>query len=279
MNYFKNISQFLLVFFSILIYSQNQTSDNLRGDFTYILRTKLHSDQVSQELFSLQIGNNRSFFVSNKSLEKDSIMQIVAKKAKNHGGSSFDFRGMSIPKTKFPYTILQSSDRIEYFQRVGMPLLVYKENPIRNWKLFDESQVINSINCKKASVNYKGRNWIAWYSTEIPLPYGPYKFGGLPGLIVKITDQNGDFEYELVKSVSNSDLDGQFVKISGNRYKNAIETSREKFDLAIDNFKQNPFGTFVNSGTTIIQGQDIVQQRERDKQRSRNEDNTIELSE
>ncbi len=38
-----------------------------------------------------------------------------------------------------------------------------------------------------------GRNYSAWYTFELPLPFGPYKFGGLPGMIVQIQDDEGQF--------------------------------------------------------------------------------------
>ena len=55
--------------------------------------------------------------------------------------------------------------------------------------------------------------WYFKYSPEIPFPYVPMKFSGLPGLIVKITDDKGDFDFELIKSVSDSKLKGKFVNI------------------------------------------------------------------
>ena len=42
--------------------------------------------------------------------------------------------------------------------------------------------------CKKATCSYAGRNYVAWYTEEVNLPYGPYIFGGLPGLIIYLHD-------------------------------------------------------------------------------------------
>ncbi len=90
---------------------------------------------------------------------------------------------------------------MKFYQHVGLTLLEYEE-PAQAWQLVNEESKISNLTCKKATINYKGRNWTAWYSTEINLPYGPYKFGGLPGLIVKISDDTGDFDFEIVSSVS-----------------------------------------------------------------------------
>lgn len=40
--------------------------------------------------------------------------------------------------------------------------------------------------CTKAIARFRGRNYIAWFTPQIPLPYGPWKLIGLPGLILKV---------------------------------------------------------------------------------------------
>lgn len=56
------------------------------------------------------------------------------------------------------------------------------------WQLIDESKLIDSLKCKKAICKYRGREYVAWYQPDLSLPYGPAKFGGLPGLIVELYD-------------------------------------------------------------------------------------------
>jgi len=52
--------------------------------------------------------------------------------------------------------------------------------------------------CHKATTRFRGRDYIAWYTEEIPFPYGPFKFGGLPGLIACIYDTQREHIYTLV---------------------------------------------------------------------------------
>jgi GLPGLI family protein len=51
----------------------------------------------------------------------------------------------------------------------------------------------------KATTNYKGRVWEAWFSKEYPINDGPYKFTGLPGLIVSLKDSEGDHIFNLIQ--------------------------------------------------------------------------------
>lgn len=57
------------------------------------------------------------------------------------------------------------------------------------WELKDEKKKIGEIECFKAETNFRGRRYIAWYAPSIPINNGPWKFGGLPGLITEIYDQ------------------------------------------------------------------------------------------
>lgn len=282
MNYNKKLLQFSLLFLSVLFYAQSDKKEILYGNFTYLLKAKLNTqtpDYIHEELFSLYIGENRAFFASTQSLKKDTVMANSIVSTKNADGSivmSFK-NGTSLPKTKFQYTIIQSNENIQYFQPVGMSVLTYKEPVIGSWKLIDETKVINTMNCKKATVTYKGRNWTAWYSTEIPLPYGPYKFSGLPGLIIKMIDQKNEYDFELIKSAPTSQLEGKSINIKKSRYTEAIETTQPKFQQALKASYENIAGVLANSGTTILGGQEKINQRQKELDLIRKYLNPIEL--
>lgn len=281
MYYYKKIFLLFLLFSWVTYFSQLNKKDTLRGEFTYLLKAKLNTltpDYRHEEFFSLQIGDKHTFFASIQSLKRDSVFQALPIKTLDNGAKLLSSKGVSVPKTKFSFTIIQSNENIQYFNLVAMSILTYKEPIIKNWKLIDGTKVINTFNCKKAEVTFKGRNWIAWYSPEIPLPYGPYKFSGLPGLIVKIADDKEEYDFELVKSVSNSELKGRLININESRYSNAIETTPLKFEQTLKNATNNPLGALANTDTTIIQGQEIIRQRQKEREMNRKYENPIELS-
>ncbi|MCU7617900.1 GLPGLI family protein [Chryseobacterium sp. PBS4-4] len=70
-----------------------------------------------------------------------------------------------------------------------------------NWELMDETKVEGSYTLQKAITTFGGRNWIAWFSKDVNLSEGPYKFRGLPGLIFEIEDDQENFKFKLVKSM------------------------------------------------------------------------------
>ena len=73
-------------------------------------------------------------------------------------------------------------------------------HPMR-WELSEETKMIDSLLCHKAETFFRGRRYTAWYCPAIELPYGPWKLGGLPGLIVEAYENKKDI-YFLLKRLS-----------------------------------------------------------------------------
>ena len=80
------------------------------------------------------------------------------------------------------------------------PFLVYTDSvPALDWVFRnEETDTIIGYECRKATTEFAGRQYTAWFTPEIPLPFGPYKFGSLPGLILKIEDGERQFVWEAV---------------------------------------------------------------------------------
>ena len=61
------------------------------------------------------------------------------------------------------------------------------------WKLTSEEKIVEGISCKKAVTRFKGRDYVAWYAPSIPISNGPWKLGGLPGLILEAYDDHREW--------------------------------------------------------------------------------------
>ncbi|WP_445750095.1 GLPGLI family protein [Polaribacter sp.] len=70
-----------------------------------------------------------------------------------------------------------------------------KKHPFK-WTIHKERRKIGDFDCIKATTYFRGRNYIAWYSPEIPLNSGPWKFSGLPGLIIEVQDLENLFSWK-----------------------------------------------------------------------------------
>ncbi|SUX46532.1 GLPGLI family protein [Chryseobacterium indoltheticum] len=284
MNFIKkNILSLIFLFFISISYSQNYAGDSLRGNFTYLLQSKpnkLDQDFVYKELFSLQISDQHAFFMSEKLLEYDSVFakEFNTSITKSGGDNIIDFRGKSFPKIQSDFVIIQTNDIIKYYSYVGISVLHYNTPVIKNWKLVNETQIINTLKCKKAEVNFKGRDWVAWYATEIPFPHGPFKFSGLPGLIVKISDNTGDYSFELIKSTSNFVMKGKIIKINKSRYVNSTLVTKQELKKANEVFRENLINSSESMGVVLTPEQkENLHQRKKQSEIEKKKYNPLEL--
>lgn len=110
----------------------------------------------------------------------------------------------SNPKgSPWPYEILLSTKEktadMKYRLPSGLGVLHYTDSvPEFDWYFAADSTCnILGYECQLAQCDFAGRHYSAWFTAELPLPYGPYKFGGLPGLIVRLQDDEGQFVWTL----------------------------------------------------------------------------------
>lgn len=69
----------------------------------------------------------------------------------------------------------------------------------QQWTVKDSVKHILGHPCRMATCNFRGRNWVAWFAADIPVNSGPWKLGGLPGLILEAYDRNDDYHYTAVR--------------------------------------------------------------------------------
>ena len=70
--------------------------------------------------------------------------------------------------------------------------------PFQRWSLTDETATVLGYKCQKATCHWRGRDFVAWFASDIPIRRGPWLFGGLPGLILKIYDKDRHYTFEAV---------------------------------------------------------------------------------
>ncbi len=70
--------------------------------------------------------------------------------------------------------------------------------PPQNWQITGDTTTILDYNCTKAVANFRGREYIACFTMDIPIAEGPWKLYGLPGLILKVEEKNQIFTFEAI---------------------------------------------------------------------------------
>ena len=114
----------------------------------------------------------------------------------------------------------------------------YMETPLNfDWEIGFETDTILNLVCHKATTNYGGRNYIAWFTPEIPISDGPYVFKGLPGLILRVYDFENQYEFLCHGINSNKEniiLSKNFLN------PNNIQISRKEYVSESSKMKSNP---------------------------------------
>lgn len=84
------------------------------------------------------------------------------------------------------------------YDEAGMGECGYYDEPFSeiNWVIAEDStKTILDYQCVMATADYHGRNWIVWFTPEIPMQDGPWKFCGLPGLIMEASEPSGQHRF------------------------------------------------------------------------------------
>ena len=107
----------------------------------------------------------------------------------------------------------------------------YKDDfPTFKWKLLNNQEKVLGYECNIAETTFRGRTYKVWYTKEIPVQFGPWKFRGLPGMILKVVDNSNTFIFEAVTIELNS------VKFVPEKYLKAFQ-NRESFNSYRDFIK------------------------------------------
>lgn len=70
--------------------------------------------------------------------------------------------------------------------------------PAQQWNISADTLTVLGYTCQKATTEFRGRSYEVWFSPDIPVNDGPWKFYGLPGLIMKVSDSENLFLFEII---------------------------------------------------------------------------------
>ena len=246
---------FSLLAFPIIIMSQYaKTKFDVMGDkeidsgtisiyynFHQIDSTRLNNDGTYKrfDIQRLEVGNNISKYYSYVLYDNDVKAKEWVKKNKSAGSIPIwhtTLAGQTLWSEYIRMVIIKdfSTNLLdEYIQmQVGMnPDYHYTENiPSQQWEVSEDTMIVAGYLCQKAICHFRGRDFVAWFTPEIPINNGPWKFGGLPGLIMKIYDKDEIFVYECVK-VEQSDFKIYMPDFS--KYSKVTENNKGKLKQLI----------------------------------------------
>ena len=205
----KHIFTLLLLVCAVFSKAQGIDNDIIILDdakLMVIYRVTYHEDTTQKahednERMLLLIGNEVSVF---KSYNHYRLNQIVRQKRqdgtldawrKSGEGMRYMSKLLYSVYKNYPKGMITTTDAIQMTDH----WCIYEEGMGGfQWEMQDDRTEIIGFQVQKAICNYGGRTWEAWFAEELPFDDGPWKFHGLPGLILQVADTQGHYRFELV---------------------------------------------------------------------------------
>lgn len=202
------------------LYSQSRISPCIRRMETSVVdsgsiriyyafnATDITDEKTYDDIQRLEIGTKLSRYYSYYLHRNDSLIKDFNKK--NPKAESVPMQPGEVGKKGYTWSLLIWSDFFKFFSENtlteyatmpwNVPHYQYSEDiPAQEWELRDDTATIAGYLCQNATCRFRGRNYEAWFAPEIPVSNGPWKFGGLPGMILKVGDEDQLYVFECIK--------------------------------------------------------------------------------
>jgi GLPGLI family protein len=226
---------FLVLFVTVLFSAQNQR-------FTYeykFVKDSTEKEKITTEIMDLDITAKGSKFYSSNKKIADSILEGMDRT----NPESIDYSAIKWGKVNEIVEKIYPKYNVYLFQSLDSDTYKVEDERKIIWKISPEKETIGNLETQKATTKLYGRTWTAWFSTSLPFQDGPYKFNGLPGLIVKISDDTQSHLFEL-KAVKNLPKDYEWKSVSEkNNYAQPIALNQDRFKKVYQNFRKDPMAS------------------------------------
>ena len=152
----------------------------------YIENTLLCIDTKIGQTFFLSLGCSSEIF--NKENHDNTIRE-------ENSGITVNMN--NVENYELKEKVLYKDKLFSVFEDILGTGIKYKEENQLIWQVDPKIYEKDGMKVQKATTTAYGRSWIAYFSNHYPLPYGPYKFNSLPGLITLVYDSEQNFIFKL----------------------------------------------------------------------------------
>ena len=238
----KIIITCLFQLFSHLTFAQNNSIIHVKYKFTHVRDLNVPNEPFEGE-YLLSIKNNESRFLP-YFLYEDVNNKKTQTQVPSSASASTVVTGMPVLVVSNSGAMLVEETKkvlgkgtVQTDARILSKYFYYSDvAPKIVWTIEDDFRKILNYNCQKATGSFMGRQYIAWFTNDIPVSDGPWKFSGLPGLILEITDSKNEVSYKATEIFRNADSDVNSVIHNDN----SIKLSKKEYVELKIRFEENP---------------------------------------
>lgn len=187
---------FCLAYFVITttVKSQEKALAKVHYQFTHVNDTTQRDRPMKDEVV-LFLGKNSSYY---RSFTEDKIKESLhAQRQAPNYDNHLVIEFSSTPIKNF-YFYRYGDTAITDLESIASGFDLYYTQiafELPEWTLLDDTQEIGGYQCQLATTDYKGRQYFAWFTTELPFQAGPWKLHGLPGLVLSAYDQQKEIVF------------------------------------------------------------------------------------
>lgn len=226
-------SKLIAIIFSLISLFSYSQDNNYQIDYIFTKkRTKIDSSKIVEK-YNLFIGGDKSIYVLDDKTNQDSLSK------KNISlGKPIQSKSIFLPNEVIVFK--RNINEITTYKEIMEAPIAYSEIASKNWVLHEKTKKISdTITLHLAELDFGGRKWLAWYSTQYSLSEGPYKFKNLPGLIFELYDSEKIFYFQLSKIFKKE-------KKYNFNFNKATITTKEKFIEIMKSYVYNPAPKLLN---------------------------------
>ena len=180
-------------------------------------------ERYREDLLTLTTGMSQSAFYSSELKTQDSI-----------SNRNFDFIITMLSNNEMfrQYANLEDEaifknypkSKVTVHQRFNSENWIYEEDyETPTWIITDSISTLMQYQCILAIGKFRGRTWNVLFTPDIPISNGPWKLGGLPGLILKAYDSKRHYTYDAIEISFPKDKYVEYFN-----YDDRIKTERKK---------------------------------------------------
>ena len=164
--------------------------------YRYVYTFDTLKNELRDDLLILQIGKEVSKCYSYYTFQCDSLRRTpdgakvwseLFRRAIEKDGIYGDF-----PHVRMSTYVYKNypTGQMTITDRISLQDYCYVDSLHRQtWTMGDSTREVLGYTCQQATTDFRGRRWTAWFATDIPVSDGPWKLGGLPGLILEAYDE------------------------------------------------------------------------------------------
>ncbi len=240
----------LTMLFAILAFTLSAQPDSIpMGKVVYVQEARTPGDIQNNGFATLLFNPSLSLYIQNGAPTRDSSF------------SSPEYTSSSVAGDKEGFPIYKLHKERTMFCKIACARLSKHHCVVRDtlgtitWTLHPDHKRFGQYDCRRATGKFRGREYDVWYAMDIPISSGPFKLGGLPGLILEAQSTDGMIKYLFSRLEISTSILGLILpptgKVMDMTYAKFIKEELEFNENIVNEAKSKGFDIYVTRMETI----------------------------